>query len=160
MDRGNGTLWEHLNPLQDRVIVQRWKIPAHAVNTILRWAFWLAEGAGSDRMYRGDEDWYEGLGKEQNVESRGRINELMREEMNREWQAEILTEKRGWETKSDGEGARRKCRRACFYGLSGKIWDEGVLHHHGGPMKRLGYNVQRECPSNSRVNTIAASVPS
>lgn len=35
---------------------------------------------------------------------------------------------------------------------------EGILHHRGGPMGGLGENVQRECPSNSGVNTTAASV--
>lgn len=43
------------------------------------------------------------------------------------------------ETKTEKErGERRKCRRACFYGCPGKIWGEGILHHRGRPMTRLG----------------------
>lgn len=61
------------------------------------------------------------------------------------------------------EEGKEECGPACFYGRRGKIWGEGgggegILHHRDGPMRGLGENVQRECPSNSGVNTTAASV--
>lgn len=64
--------------------------------------------------------------------AQGRINELMteREREEKGVMRQRVTEKQ--------RGERRKCRRACFYGRSGKIWGEGILHHHGRPMKRLG----------------------
>lgn len=40
-------------------------------------------------------------------------------------------------TEKEREESRGKCKRACFYGRSGKIWGEGFLHHRGEPMKRL-----------------------
>lgn len=43
-------------------------------------------------------------------------------------------------------------------GWGGVGGGEGILHHRDEPMRGLGENVQRECPSNSGVNTTAASV--
>lgn len=60
-------------------------------------------------------------------------------------------EKGLWLQDKAWQGSERSERsRACFYGRPGKIWDEGILHHHSRPIKRLGWNIQRECPSNSK----------
>lgn len=60
-----------------------------------------------------------------------------------------------WQLRSEESGGS-----ACFYVRSGKIWGEGILHHRSGPIRRLGVDVRRECPSNSGVNTMAATVSS
>lgn len=79
-----------------------------------------------------------GEGKE--YQEQGQINELMskKEGMTEGEDGGKRERRKGRESTSGGERKEASERRlACFYGHSGKIWGEGILHHHGRPMGRL-----------------------